>query len=368
MTLPIRTFGVEIEATGISRRAAVTALREAGITASMENYNHRTQVYWKVTTDASVEPGFEIVSPILSGEEGITQMRTVARALGRAGARVNRECGLHVHVGIGDLNANEVAKIVSRYARFESTLDSWMPPSRRGDENRFCLSVVRFGRSIEATGNFRRVSDVVAHQYGRYVKVNLECYRRQQTIEFRQHSGTCNASKIENWIRFLLHFVEASRGMAPEVTTPQRPMTRARRTTAGVRRNSMAVKLDRVIQAFGSADRSTLTVSEIARIGGWSESSVPVYMSRLRNERGARIRKITGTDRYRMTRAGRLAESGLVVPNDAPVEVEAPAVRRAARVVGLAPTPGDSIFSGIPGDIEGYYAERGSELLEASGR
>ena len=35
------------------------------------------------------------------------------------------------------------------------------------------------------------------------MKVNLEAYSRHRTVEFRQHSGTINFTKIENWVRFL---------------------------------------------------------------------------------------------------------------------------------------------------------------------
>ncbi|KAA3846594.1 amidoligase enzyme, partial [Bacteroides ovatus] len=37
----------------------------------------------------------------------------------------------------------------------------------------------------------------------RYHKVNFEAYSRHRTVEFRQHSGTTNFTKMENWIRFL---------------------------------------------------------------------------------------------------------------------------------------------------------------------
>jgi hypothetical protein len=47
-------------------------------------------------------------------------------------------------------------------------------------------------------------------QMGRYFKVNLQALRVHGTVEFRQHSGTVDGTKVENWVRFLLGFVERS--------------------------------------------------------------------------------------------------------------------------------------------------------------
>lgn len=342
--LPSRTFGIEIEAIGISRQIAATAIRTAGVEAVVEGYNHVIRRHWKVVTDASVSRGgFEVVSPVLSGEAGIDEMRRVVQALAVAGARVDRSCGLHVHVGVADLTGSEVASIVQRYARFETEIDSFMPLSRRANANCYCRSVTNWARRIERMVHSEStvsVSNVASLQEFRSRKVNLECYSRQQTIEFRQHNGTCNASKIENWVRFCLYFVNASRSTAI-VTASARPATRRPRS------NSMDVKLDAVLSAMRE-NLLGLTVAEIAELGGWSTSSVPVYVSRLRTERGARITKVRWSGRYRLLSGGTLsAENGT-------------GARRVARSVTL--TVNDSLYREIPGDVVGYYAERTQEM------
>ena len=362
--LPNRTFGVEIEAVGITRADAVQALRDAGLVAMMENYNHRTRPHWKVTTDSSVDPGFEVVSPVLRGENGVTQLRTAVRALAQAGARVDRRCGLHVHIGVEDLTANELAACIVRYSRFEREIDAFMPPSRRESSNQYCGSVSRFARELTRVGSFTRVDHVLRCQNGRYLKVNLECYSRQRTIEFRQHSGTCNASKIENWLRFLLYFVEATResvaaGSGTGVPLAAGSVTAPRRGRRNVRRNSMERKLDRVLAGLREAGRMGLTVSDIATLGGWAQASVPVYISRIRSERTATIRKDRRTGRYRLVSGGYMSDES--VTTTTPVET-----RRAARGVTLRAD--DRLFRGIPGEIAGFYAERTAEMAEAAGR
>ena len=53
----------------------------------------------------------------------------------------------------------------------------------------------------------------------RYHKVNLEAYSRHKTVEFRQHSGTTNFTKMRNWVLFLHKLVTfATRGQVPTAT------------------------------------------------------------------------------------------------------------------------------------------------------
>lgn len=55
----------------------------------------------------------------------------------------------------------------------------------------------------------------------RYFKVNLMSFQRHGTIEFRQHSGTVNATKIANWVRFLGQFIDNSKARnTPAVSAP----------------------------------------------------------------------------------------------------------------------------------------------------
>lgn len=203
-----RTFGVEIEFIG-SRDTVERALRQAGLDASVEGYNHANRPYWKVTTDASV--GYdngELVSPILRGEQGLEDLRKACRAMVAAGIRVNSACGVHVHVGAADLTPQEVVATCIRYGRQESTFDSIMPRSRRESNNHFCRSMNRFSMSIAGVTNMDNVSRMFHGD--RYQKLNVQSYLRQKTLEFRQHSGSINATKIANWVKVCTKFVDTT--------------------------------------------------------------------------------------------------------------------------------------------------------------
>lgn len=217
MPLPNRTFGIEIEATRLQYSQAVDAIEDAGYDARSEGYHHDVTPYWKVVEDGSIDgrSPFEAVSPVLRGEDGILEARTVARALNRAGAQVNRSCGLHVHVDVSDFTPTELATIVLRYSRFLNDIDTWMPRSRRNGNNEWCRSISEWANILDERNRLDdydiHLQDLTHNQPGRYSLLNLMPLSRQGTIEFRQHGGTLNPSKIENWVRFLLYFVETCR-------------------------------------------------------------------------------------------------------------------------------------------------------------
>ncbi|MBP3731403.1 MAG: amidoligase family protein [Mailhella sp.] len=211
-----RSFGIEMEFKGLTMQQSLAALRNAGLKAQIEGYNHNDHAdgTWKIVTDASVTGGHEVVSPILRGEAGIDEACRAAEALENAGASIDKECGLHVHFDAASFTANELRTACIRYARHESEIDAFMPKSRRGDENRFCRATA--GCFLN-NASFMRASSkesLARSQGSRYFKVNLQAYLRHHTIEFRQHSGTVDSGKIENWVRFLAAFLDESARVA----------------------------------------------------------------------------------------------------------------------------------------------------------
>jgi hypothetical protein len=204
-----RAFGTEIELIGISRAQALRVLRLVGCDVREEAYNHVTRSWWKIVPDNSVRDGFEVVSPILRGQRGVTDITTVVTALDDAGGRVDRRCGLHVHLDSEGLGLEEVRSVIRRYARYEDEIDAFMPPSRRGNDNEYCRSLRPFTQMDDFT-RVRNVEDLVHAQPGRYFKVNLKSLAVHRTVEFRQHSGTLNALKVRNWLVFIDGFVRES--------------------------------------------------------------------------------------------------------------------------------------------------------------
>lgn len=183
-----RKFGVELEMVGITKSQAVQALRLVGINVHSESYNHTTSRHWKIVPDGSLSNGFEVVSPILVGEAGLEQLRTVCTALDDMGGLVNRNCGYHVHFDAADLQLKHIRTIVTRYAAHESEIDAFMPSSRRGSTNIYCKGMAM----LTSQSNFQNATTLaalIAAQSGRYFKVNMQSHHRYGTIEFRQRLG-----------------------------------------------------------------------------------------------------------------------------------------------------------------------------------
>ena len=202
------TFGVEIEAVGIVRNSLIEHGTRKGLSVRSEGYNHTdNQHYFKIVSDSSLQGvnSNEVVSPILQGNDGLNSLQRLCEALNEIGASVNRSCGLHVHIGAANMTDKHYLNIIKNYQRLESVIDSFMPLSRRANNNGFCRSLQGFDFSRCTTKR-----DVYDMMNSRYYKINGHAYFRHQTIEFRQHSGTTDYTKISMWIAFLAGLVKYS--------------------------------------------------------------------------------------------------------------------------------------------------------------
>ena len=393
MTLPTRKFGVEVEFVGVNRTIAAQALQTAGVACYVEGYGHRTSAHWKIVEDGSVcdtsgmRTGGELVSPPLSGEAGLETVRTVLRALAGAGATVNKTCGLHVHVDAADLSGADIARVFVNYRDHEAFINQIMPRSRLG--NTYCKPVsglydfAGFLTRIQAATSVRGAGILnEAHRFDRYHTVNLASYARHGTLEFRQHSGTVNATKVANWVQFVLYFVENAKtmnaGSSTTGSTPTAPVarrSRGRQTNYAARRALWTV----LVQSEDRGYRGNpVTITELARVSGYSAATVNVLLSGLRNRRqvGGAICDIQTRTNYGVVRSQRALSRKVVyvrvrrqdaldmwlgnavtTPSTAPVTV----------IVGVTPemTRGaslDSMFANMPAEIRGFYTERASDF------
>lgn len=312
-TIPTRKFGIEIEALGASMPAISAALNAVGVVCAVEGYNHQRRNHWKVLYDGSLSGynSFELVSPPLSGEAGIEEVRKVCRALATLGVTVNRSCGLHVHVDANDLTTPVLATLVKRYNQHVSIIDSFMPRSRRDENNTYCRNNSEF--ELSRTDSWlNQAPRRFAEQFSeRYRKFNLASYLRHGTVEFRQHSGTVNGEKIENWVRFCVGFVEQSRwlalnGVRPVSSTPSTSERATRRrsgdftvvdsaafTLAADNTCAQASVSRRWVSGMSSIWEDLVAAAKLrpgaavsrARLGGnrISTDSIPAYISTMRS-------------------------------------------------------------------------------------
>ena len=192
-----RRFGIEIEAYNCRMDVLVDALREEGIQVSAENYNHTTRNHWKLVTDSSLSGNntFELVSPVLEGQNGLKELKEVCWVLDACGVKVNASCGLHIHFDAANFSLQTWKNIAISYKHIELVIDKFMPESRRNNNYCRCLRNI----TEQKINNAQSIDNLqqVAFENTRYFKVNPQSYSRHKTIEFRQHAGSIN------WVLFL---------------------------------------------------------------------------------------------------------------------------------------------------------------------
>ena len=215
-----RTFGVEFEGYGIDRHELARKLREAGLQAQEASYSGSNYSIWQVKYDGSINgpQGFEIVSPVLQGAEGIEQVKTALRVVRENGGDANRSCGFHIHWGVSDWGIKQFRNFFKRWGKFEKGIDLVQPKSRRDDNAHYCRSILhdvcpshiggdiktiteQFFSAIDSCRSVAQIERLTQAGYdGRYRKLNMKKYHRTGTIEVRHGSGTFDEQKALAWI------------------------------------------------------------------------------------------------------------------------------------------------------------------------
>lgn len=207
------TFGIELEC-GVNYNAVIA---ENDIFYYANYTHHDERKFFKFVTDASVHvdgDSIECVSPILEGnEDGFAKVQKACAALNAKGARVNKSCGYHVHIGAADMSATQYINIFKNYQNLEKIIDTFMAKSRRENNAHWCKSLQ--GLDFSRCTTKESVAEVFGGSgwrgFSRYYKVNAMAYVGHKTVEFRQHQGTTDATKVCNWVKFLLALVEYSK-------------------------------------------------------------------------------------------------------------------------------------------------------------
>lgn len=261
-TAPVaaRSFGVEIECVGLTTWQAAQVLEPViGYMPNTAGYHgDMDTTRWRCEQDGSLSSRrggtCEVISPILTGRDGLDEVKRVMAALRAAGARVNRSCGMHVHIDARDLTLGEVADVTTVYADNQRIIDRFVQADRRsqayhrycGDANGAKSQVEQANLKGDATKDWKgdftttRNSDRVrqfmaVRGWHRYSNVNLCSYASYGSIEFRQHGGSLNGTKAMAWVEMLLALVNlALDGGAAETPAPDHDAFIARLRGAGL--------------------------------------------------------------------------------------------------------------------------------------
>ena len=168
-----------------------------------------------MTTDSSIEGNktFELVSPKLKGTKGIKELEKVCKVLKQKNAKINKSCGLHIHLDASDFSLDDWKSLIKNHINYEKLITSFMPPSRRN--NYYCISMMKrfmikenIYRKIDNCDSIEEIRDFYD---SKYYRLNVMSYFRHKSVEFRQHSGTIEFEKIKNWILLLNALVKKAK-------------------------------------------------------------------------------------------------------------------------------------------------------------
>lgn len=247
-----KRIGIEIEFFGANYRQVLTAIANKGVMVSYEGYTHRTMNCWKLVTDGSVTTtdtglgkGLELVSPPLTIDKMDDQLEKVLAALNEVGAKVDKTCGVHVHHEIDDLNVDHIKNIYRLYKKHEGHIDETMPASRRNGF--YCGSLTEW--DIDRINRANTINEIDNAMNTRYKKINFKSYVKYGTIEFRQHSGSTDFTKLINWVRITQALVAAAK--AKKEVKPMSESQKKRATEAFTK----DLKIEYTVQAIYTRDR-----------------------------------------------------------------------------------------------------------------
>lgn len=201
-------------------------------------YTHETMDCWKIVTDASIQASksdrdlsFELVSPVLEGEPGLFELRSMLESIRALGIATNASCGFHVHVDATDTSLQSLKRIGQCFTSLEDAFDllvarSWdyssLRDDRRANGNRYCQSNrFAFGdmsnqqrwRQIDEARTVRYLVNLLNPNNDRYRKLNLTNIiknNRPSTIEYRNHGCVEELMEAEAWVRLVVRFTQTA--------------------------------------------------------------------------------------------------------------------------------------------------------------
>lgn len=230
------TYGVELETKGLSNRQAAAVVQSVVGGRIELGHDSYESVYvvmddgrkWRCMNDASLGRGSvhsEVVTPIMRYTD-MDALQNVTRALRTAGARVDSDCGIHVHVGAAGLEAKNLGNLAALVYGREELITSALGTAGRRIAS-FCKPI-----SIDTVKKLKKSKTMASANvawYGRqnlapmhydgtrYHGLNLHNVWFRGTVEFRWFDGSLHAGLVRAYVCLCLALVataKAAKGAA----------------------------------------------------------------------------------------------------------------------------------------------------------
>ena len=234
-------FGVEVEMTGITRKQAAQALAAYFGTEPRHGSDHYDSWYvtdtdgkeWRLMYDSSIETekrdengythiasrlyAVEMVTPKLTYAE-LPKLQECVRQVRHAGAKVNRTCGIHVHVDAANHNRQSLKNLIGiMYSKEDILFKALQVNESRA--SRWCQKVrepmLKQARrlSSDETRDLTQLENIwyegdngSADHYNwtRYYALNLHSVFYRGTVEWRCFNSTLHAGKVAAYVNLCL--------------------------------------------------------------------------------------------------------------------------------------------------------------------
>ena len=363
-----RTIGFEWEV--VNSRHTIDSLKAVFVREGLN-----VDVKYDGTTGVDMEIA---TSPlVMTSNTAKLFVQKVTDVMQREGCKVNRKCGLHVHVSNAHLKPNVdieeytrkaiaaypsihtdhadpmsfvlAQDIAIRYAESRTIVNSMFPKSRT--DNGFCMatsvSKLKAARTIEELQEATRTTHNgnTRPSYNRkYSTVNYLPWSGKGTIEFRQAAATTEYDKSVNWALFILNLIEWSEterldtgSTSREVETPVMPFRRGAR---------VGVQYTMMRSEHGATTRELMAAT------GCSEQRVRARVTEIRQRVGHQA-VITHTQQAQGMRNGDGTDyTRYQVPMTYIIGSDEPTLRPENRI-GLA-----SIWAGLNDDLFEWWQNR----------
>jgi hypothetical protein len=209
-----RPFGVEIECYAPNPERDIYGDYCDGVAAAVSLLYGNNFRSWcnLVSSDESLdEGGAEIKSPVLYGQPGFDELKSVVNLLNANEYYVDSDCGLHVHLDAPEFinDPKLIIKTVKSWKKNQNLINNMVADSRI--DNGAC----ELWRDVDIEELEEYLSEINPIQYLDGTlrgAINFGSLSYHGTIEIRQHEGTLNYEEIESWIKFCQAFVDSMTG------------------------------------------------------------------------------------------------------------------------------------------------------------
>ena len=202
-----RKFGVEIETnTNLSKVELSRLLKSRNLKLSVKNsYSNSDGSKWDIKNDSSC--GYEIASPVLSGAQGVFDLKLAADKIKDAlnsSHMPNSDCGIHITVDISDFSQSDLKRLIIGFLKAQHHFYKLCNSSRQS--NSYCekYDISKLNSCIRArnVGEIKRIL-----RCSKYKGLNLTKLDKK-VVEFRMFQSELGARKITSWVRTCVGFIE----------------------------------------------------------------------------------------------------------------------------------------------------------------